>query len=235
MDTLREQNKQTSEILTTLGTTSKASPDEALEILLDHAASHIANLYMRSGFKKALDITIRQAQEGFEQGQILRRDAGARDISLAPRLKLVNRQWHLLTTNSSRTAKSLFGDITIQTNTYETTIERDKGYDHIAHVAQYKTRIIFRPAAWLVRFGLAYEFQLGLFGSLRSWKTTFQVFQPVPDESLIFEFCRSGNIQGVQTLLSRKKASVWDTNSNGWTPLHVCFQFSRGNLHSRYL
>jgi len=113
MNTFYEHNKQTSEILTTIGTTSQASPDEALEKLLDHAASHIANPYMKSRFRKALEITIRQGQESSERGQILRRDTGARDISLAPQLKLVNRQWHLLTTNSSRTAKSLFGDITI--------------------------------------------------------------------------------------------------------------------------
>jgi hypothetical protein len=128
MDTLREQNKQNSEILTAFGTASTGSPDEALEKLLDNAASHIANPYMRSGFKKALEITIRQAQESFEQGQILRRDAEARDISFSPRLKLANRQWPLLTTNSSRTAKSLFGDITIQTKTYKTTIERENGH-----------------------------------------------------------------------------------------------------------
>jgi hypothetical protein len=52
MDTLREQNKQTSEILTTFGTASTGSPDEALEKLLDNAASHIANPCMRSGLRK---------------------------------------------------------------------------------------------------------------------------------------------------------------------------------------
>ncbi|KAE8446656.1 hypothetical protein EG329_011699 [Mollisiaceae sp. DMI_Dod_QoI] len=219
MDTLREQNKQTSEILTTLEATSKASPDEAIKKLLDHAASHIANPIMRSGFKKALGTTIRQAQEGPTKGQVLGHDARARDVLSAPPLEMANRQWHLLAPNSSRTTKTLFGNVTVQTNTREK-IEKDKRCRHIRHVTKHKTRIIFRPAAWLVRFGLAYEFQLELFGSLHSLKTTFQVFQPVPDDSLIFEFCRSGNIHAVQTLLSRKQASVRDTNSKGWTPLH---------------
>jgi len=206
MDTLREQNKQTSEILTTFRTASTGSPDEALAKLLDNAASHIANPYMRSVFKKALEITIRRAQESFEQGQILRRDAEARDISFSPRLKLANRQWRLLTTNSSRTAKSLFGDIAIQTNTYKTTIERENGHEHMNHVAQNEIRIIFRPAAWLVRFGLAYELQLGLLRVSPKLENNF------PSLST-----------GTGWLLSRKQASVWDTNSNGWTPLHVCF------------
>lgn len=161
MDMLRDQNKQTAKILTNIGIMSQLQvpPDEALEKLLDHATSHIANPYIRSGFKKALEITIRQGQEGCEQVQILRQDAGAADKSLAPCLKLVNRsrQWRVLTTRSPRTTKSLFGDITIQTNTYETTPKSEKDCEHISLDTQYKLRIFFRPATWLVRFGLAYE------------------------------------------------------------------------------
>ncbi|CZR52451.1 uncharacterized protein PAC_02328 [Phialocephala subalpina] len=234
MDTLREQNKQTSEIISTLGNTTTALPDGALEELLERAASHIGNPYMRAGFKKALEVTIRQAQDGIEraqdgikQVQILRRDTETRDMSLASRSKLVPRQWRVLTTNCSQTMKSLFGDLTIQTTTFETIVDRGEGREHNDHLAQSRTRIIFRPAAWLVRFGLAYEFQLGLARSSRSWKTILQVFQPVPDDSLIFEFCRLGNTQGVQTLLSRKQASVWDTNSYGWTLLHIALHYAQ--------
>jgi hypothetical protein len=220
IDTLCEQNKQTSEILTTLGTTDSLSPDEAFEKLLDNAASHIANPCLRSGFKRALEITIKQAQNGFEQSHKLQSDSDPKDIPLTLYTRVGKRQWHLLTKPCSRTAKSLFGAIRVHTITYEITTEKDKQYDR---VAQNKTRIIFRPAAWLVRFGLAYELQLELLGSLRSWKINFHVYQPVPDDSLVFEFCRSGNLEGVQTLFSRKKASVFDVNSQGWTPLHVCF------------
>lgn len=233
MNTLRERNTQTAEILATFGATSTGPPDEPLEKLLDQAASHITNPYMRSGFKKALEMIISTAQQGLDEGQILRRDAEARDIYFTPRLKLTYRQWLILTTSSSRTMRSLFGDIRIHTNTFETVTERESGGKQSNNVTQNVIRIIFRPAAWLVRFGLAYELQLGLFGSVRNWKTTFQVFQPVPDDSLIFEFCRSGNIQGVQTLLSRKQASVWDTNSYGWTPLHVCFLLIRGSIDAK--
>ena len=77
-----------------------------------------------------------------------------------------------------------------------------------------------------MRLGLAYELHLALFHSSRGWKGSLQTYQPVPDDSLIFEFCRTGNVEGVQLLLSRKEASIWDVNSHGWTPLHVSFELS---------
>lgn len=209
--TLRENNIQTSEIYTTLATTSELSPDQALEKVLDQAASHITNPYMRSGFKRALELAIKQTQDGFGQ------DRGCH-FKLK---KSTTRQWFNLISRSSNTTKTLFGDITIQANEYATRIFTAQGYEELQHLAQNSIRVIFRPATWLVRFGLAYELQLGLIRSVQTWKTTFQVFQPVPDDSPIFAFCWSGNIEGVQKLLTTKRASVWDTNSCGWTPLHV--------------
>ena len=44
---------------------------------------------------------------------------------------------------------------------------------------------------------------------------------PVPDDALIFEFCREGNLAGVKTLLSKGQASVRDVDSLGRTALFV--------------
>ena len=205
IDTLRENNIQTSEIPTPLPTTSEISPDQALEKVLDQAASHITNPYMRSGFKRALESAIRQTQDEFG------RDRGCHSGSRKP----PTRQSLDLTTSSSNTTKTLFGDITIQVNEYATSILTDQGFEDLEHLAQSSIRVIFRPAAWL-----------GLLRSSQTWKTTFQVFQPVPDDSPIFTFCRSGNIEGIQMLLTTKRASVWDTNSRGYTPLHVSIGLS---------
>jgi hypothetical protein len=128
----------------------------------------------------------------------------------------------VLKNEKSRTSNCFFGDITVQSQTSQTTF--DKGDGRKEEEIDDQVRIIFRPATWLMRLGLAYELHLAFFQSSRVWKGVFQMYQPVPDDSLIFEFCRTGNIEGVQLLLSRKGASVWDVNSNGWTPLHVSFE-----------
>jgi hypothetical protein len=84
-------------------------------------------------------------------------------------------------------------------------------------------RIIrFRPTQLLVKFGFSYGLNFSFTQSYRGWKHCLETFRCVPDDSLIFDFCRSGNIQGVETLSRTGKASVWDTDSAGWTPLHVC-------------
>ncbi|CAG8960172.1 hypothetical protein HYFRA_00010651 [Hymenoscyphus fraxineus] len=57
--------------------------------------------------------------------------------------------------------------------------------------------------------------------SVQGWKNNIKTFRAVPDNSLIFEFCKSGNIAGVRSLLSRGEGSPLDTNSLGWTPLHI--------------
>ncbi|KAF2500369.1 hypothetical protein BU16DRAFT_556839 [Lophium mytilinum] len=48
----------------------------------------------------------------------------------------------------------------------------------------------------------------------------YRTFHAVPDNALIFEFCKQGNLMAVNSLLVNGQASPWDTNSKGWTPLH---------------
>ena len=78
------------------------------------------------------------------------------------------------------------------------------------------------PSPWLIRLGIHYGLRLGfLSSSTQGWKNTLNTFCPVPDDALIFEFCRQGNVPAVRDLLSRGHASVRDTDSWGATPLHV--------------
>ena len=86
---------------------------------------------------------------------------------------------------------------------------------------EYKTSYTISPASWLVRLGIDYGLQLSFVSSSRGWKNTLNSFCTVPDDALIFEFCKQGNIPAVRTLLSGGHASVRDTNSEGYTPLHV--------------
>ena len=88
----------------------------------------------------------------------------------------------------------------------------------------YKTSYTVYPAPWLVRLGIHYGLNLGFLSSpTQGWKNTLKSFCPVPDDALIFEFCRQGNVPAVRTLISGGHASVRDTDSEGYTPLHVSF------------
>lgn len=87
---------------------------------------------------------------------------------------------------------------------------------------EYRTSYTISPAPWLIRLGIRYGLHLGfLSSSTHGWKNTLQTFCPVPDNALIFDFCRQGNVPAVSSLLSGGHASVRDTNSQGYTPLHV--------------
>lgn len=88
---------------------------------------------------------------------------------------------------------------------------------------EHETNLTLHPTKWLVWLGL----RIGLEGTFsKGWKTTLRPFCAVPDNALIFEFCKNGNIDGIRTLLVRGDASVWDRNSEGETPLHVSPLFS---------
>lgn len=92
------------------------------------------------------------------------------------------------------------------------------------HPNQYENEIsitIF-PAWWLIKLGISYAPRGSLFRSTTSgWKYQFNPYRLVSSDALIFEFCQSNNLAGVQTLLSRGEASVKDMDSLGRTPLHV--------------
>jgi hypothetical protein len=94
--------------------------------------------------------------------------------------------------------------------------ETSAGYDET------HTLLRYHPASWLIRWKLVTSgVQLLTSSSLHGWKNLINTFRAVPDNSAIFEFCRMGNIAGARTLLASGQASPIDTDSLGWTPLHV--------------
>lgn len=81
--------------------------------------------------------------------------------------------------------------------------------------------LIWHPASWAIRWGMAFGMQISVLQSHMGWKYPLSPIRSVPDDSLIFTFCRSGNVGAVRELLSRGDASVSDTDSYGNQPLHV--------------
>ena len=87
---------------------------------------------------------------------------------------------------------------------------------------EHETSYTIYPATWLIHRGIQYGLRLRWYSSFtQGWKTTLKAFYPVPDNAVIFEFCKQGNVPAVRTLLSGGLASVRDTDSRGYTPLHV--------------
>lgn len=87
---------------------------------------------------------------------------------------------------------------------------------------EYKTSYTICPAPWLIRLGVHHGIHLGFLSSpTQGWTNSLKTFCPVPDDALIFEFCRQGNVPGVRSLLLGGHASVRDTDTRGCTPLHV--------------
>lgn len=88
---------------------------------------------------------------------------------------------------------------------------------------EFKTSFQFYPARWLISWNLNIGVELLIAHGSRGWKNDIRTFRAVSDDHTIFDFCRTGNITGVKALLSSGTASPWDTNTHGWTPLHVCW------------
>ncbi|KAG8533003.1 uncharacterized protein KY384_001785 [Bacidia gigantensis] len=79
---------------------------------------------------------------------------------------------------------------------------------------EWENTVSIRPAGWLVNLGFKYGLKLNLFqSSIQGWKQTLSTSCHVPDDALVFEFCKQGNLDGVRSLLSRGDASIRDVDS----------------------
>lgn len=145
----------------------------------------------------------------------LREDRGISDVKLLTKRTL--REWDTTTNYFFGTIYTCSTTKQLQSSMFDSqeTDDEDLHYEH-------QSSFVIRPAAWLVSLGLKSGLRVGLFNSsVRGWKSSLDTFCAVPDDSLIFDLSRDGNLSAVRTLFSRGLASVRDTNSAGETPLFV--------------
>lgn len=137
--------------------------------------------------------------------------------------------WVKRTLKVERSVMEYFlGTVRAESNTQLRTARKTSGLTPYYEQDQYEheTSYTIYPAAWLIRLGVQYGLNLRFSSSsTQGWKTTLKAVCPVPDDALIFEFCKEGNVPAVRKLLSRGHASVRDTDSRGYTPLHVSLLF----------
>ena len=89
--------------------------------------------------------------------------------------------------------------------------------------AQYKyhtVSTILYPARWLVNQGFSYSPRINVVGYFL-WELKIKVTYAVPDDSLVFEFCKVGDVSGLKRLFANKQASTKDVDSLGRTPIYV--------------
>jgi hypothetical protein len=59
------------------------------------------------------------------------------------------------------------------------------------------------------------------------WTFNLRPWQVVSPDSMVFDFCREGDLRNVQRLFSKGLASPFDVTPDGDTALHVCVSLSR--------
>jgi hypothetical protein len=85
------------------------------------------------------------------------------------------------------------------------------------------TSFVFYPTSWLKYLGFQRGLEAVVSSASQSWlfNCRITVTYALPEDSLIFELCRTGQIRAVEILLEKRLASVVDTSPKGWKPLHV--------------
>lgn len=112
----------------------------------------------------------------------------------------------------------VLGSIWIRTST----LKAAQGSNTSSGELEVITSFIFYPASWLTKVGLRYGTEANLqWSATTGWKFNVAILRAVPENSLIFDMCREGNVKAIQLMLSRGDASLKDTSPKGWTPLHV--------------
>jgi hypothetical protein len=85
------------------------------------------------------------------------------------------------------------------------------------------TSYTFYPNTWIQLLGIRNGLEAILTSAGRNWvfNCRVTVTRAVPEDSLIFALCRTGQTRAVEILLSKGLGSVVDTSPSGWKPLHV--------------
>jgi hypothetical protein len=85
------------------------------------------------------------------------------------------------------------------------------------------TSFVFYPTVWLKCLGFQRGLEAVISSAGQSWlfNCRITVTYALPEDSLIFELCRTGQTRAVETLFEKGLASVVDTSPKGWKPLHV--------------
>ncbi|KAE9374686.1 hypothetical protein N431DRAFT_464918 [Stipitochalara longipes BDJ] len=205
-------------------------PEEDLQASIGTALQLAAENYFRGGaFEKAMSETIHRvatiqttfhysgkdesSSDKEEPDAALNGKSSVTDVDVVhPALKYRRASQSRICHKTSATG-TLFGTIWLRTTSVQVNSLTGKNVDVVSSFT-------FFPSWWLTKVGMKHGMEANLLSTPTGWQFNFNPIRAVPDDSPIFNACRRGNVSTVRFLLSEGAASVRDTNSKGWTPLH---------------
>lgn len=207
-------------------------PESELQASIGHALQLAAENYFRGGaFEKAMSDTIHRVatiQTTYHYGRdseesspddedpavATTHSSSVTDIDIIRSGSKGRRASQSRICHRTSATGTLFGTIWLRKTCVQVNSHTGKNVDVVSSFT-------FFPSWWLNRVGMKYGMEANLSSTPTGWQFNFNPIRVVPDDSPIFNACRKGSISTVQFLLAEGEASVRDTNSKGWTPLHV--------------
>jgi hypothetical protein len=236
---------------TTVTTSSNGPGDindhiSELRAEIEKMTTAISNPWVKAGLQMGMDKAVQDLVASFKANAIQRRPSEIipvadpkdpqRDIekgtptTMPPLLRKRSKRRYLLGTYTSIT-NTPFGALYFINRKYKVKVGSSETLRSDGDHYEYESHFVLHPAQWLLRWGVSFGVDMAITKSIHGWKNNIRTFRAVPDNSLIFDFCKTGNTMGVKSLLARGDASPWDTNSLGWTPLHVSLSLRLSSLH----
>ncbi|PVH68362.1 hypothetical protein DL98DRAFT_631493 [Cadophora sp. DSE1049] len=202
-------------------------PASELDSSIKSALQLAAENYFQSGsFAKAMNDTVhrvstvqttyRHHRESDDSGHGNGQSSANSNYISADQIRSIRRGSQSRICYRASATGVLFGTIWLRT----TSVRFDSDSGTKGKKVDVVSSFTFFPSYWLTKVGLNYGMEANVFTTPTGWQFNFNPIRAVPDDSPIFNACRKGNLSAVQFLLTEGKASVRDTNSKGWTPLH---------------
>ncbi|MCJ1307305.1 hypothetical protein MMC25_000951 [Agyrium rufum] len=232
---------QISQTITSTSNTANVTVDgedhlKAIRAEIARLADQIANPVYRYGFQKAVTNAVNNSLGGSRDVNAAESASDSIPMTILPEERPCGRSgspsrssdYFVCITRSHSVTATTFGTISFELKESQKRIQDLDEPSESSETPQYKrqTTFVFHPAQWLIKLG----FQHGLRAAFSKCSAlgpnyVVAVTRPVPDDSLIFQFCEDGNLSAVRTLMSRGHASVRDVDSYGRSALWFAARF----------
>ncbi|KAL2070291.1 hypothetical protein VTL71DRAFT_13317 [Oculimacula yallundae] len=125
-------------------------------------------------------------------------------------------------TSQGLSLSSVFGKLHLEmTSSPRSNAEAKLDLGNHGHRISFQMISTFHPSQWLLLFGVNFGVQILLSQSIRGLDCRLTTHRTVPDDAMIFKLCEKGDMKEVRRLFDAGKASPFDTNSKGLTPLFL--------------
>jgi len=213
---------------TSVSTDSRDVADhlKALKMEFQKAAAGIGNPVARLGFENMMDKALTQLSSGLDattrQDGVSTADSHVICDSASTMPRSPSASQYRRTQTYMSGFSSFFGTLYVVS---KATLppQLDDSNDEVEDICpeHFQTTITFHPSQWLLRFGVSFGIQVLLAKSIEGLNCGMTSYRAVPDDALIFELCKQGDNKAIQSLFDSGKASPWDRNRYGETPLFV--------------